>query len=250
MDRQPTLLWEDNHLLAIDKPARMLSAPDITGDLSALDWARESIRIRHHKPGNVFTGLLHRLDRPVSGVLLFARTSKAASRLSEQFRTHSVQKRYLCLVQGDPKQQAGELTDWLIKDEATNTVRRVRPGAPDARESRLRYLVRQQHRGLCLLEVELITGRSHQIRVQLAGIGLPLLGDRKYGGPSAAAEGASRQQLPPGELALHARSLEFQHPTRAERLRMAAPLPGHWARLLGGSLPNDCLSSGSIPLEE
>jgi 23S rRNA pseudouridine1911/1915/1917 synthase len=221
------VLLEDNHCLAILKPAGMLTMGDRTEDVSVVDLAREYLRRKYDKPGKVFVGVVHRLDRPVSGVLLLARTSKGAARLSEQLRKHSVRKVYQCVVEGRPPQREGELVDLLAKDESTNVSRVVEQqsevrgqGSDSGKESQLRYRCLQSARGLSLLEIELLTGRSHQIRVQLASRGLPICGDAKYG---------SRTKLE-GWLALHAASLTFEHPTRGESITVAAPHPTEWMR--------------------
>ena len=216
------VLLEDNHCLAVLKPAGVLTMGDRTGDVSVVDVAREYLRRKYDKPGKVFVGVVHRLDRPVSGVLLLARTSKSAARLSEQFRKHTVRKVYHCVVEGRPKLSEGELLDWLAKDEATNLTRVVGQGSNHGKEARLRYRCLQSVGGLSLLEMELLTGRSHQIRVQLASRGMPICGDAKYG---------SRTKLD-GWLALHAASLTFEHPTRGESITVAAPHPAEWRRFL------------------
>ncbi len=212
------VLLEDNHCLAVLKPAGVLTMGDRTEDVSVVDLAREYLRRKYDKPGKVFVGVVHRLDRPVSGVLLLARTSKGAARLSEQFRKHSVRKIYHCVIEGRPPQREGELLDWLAKDEATNVSRVVGQGGDSGKESRLRYRCLQSVGGLSLLEIELLTGRSHQIRVQLASRGMPICGDAKYG---------SRTKLD-GWLALHAASLTFEHPTRPESITVEAPHPAEW----------------------
>lgn len=222
------VLYEDNHCIAVIKPARVLTAGDKTGDVSLLDLVKEYLKKKYHKPGNVFVGLVHRLDRPVSGVVLFARTSKAAARLSEQFRKATVEKKYRAIVEGSVADSAGELVDWLVKNEATNIVHSVAPDLPGARESRLRYRRIKQARGLTLLEVTPETGRSHQIRVQLAVRGHPIVGDGKYG---------SKKSLH-GTIALHAAELTFAHPTRDERITVAAPDPADWGRLFGAGPEN------------
>lgn len=216
------VLFEDNHCLAVLKPAGMLTAGDSTGDLSLLDAAREYIREKYQKPGQVFLGLVHRLDRPVSGVVLFARTSKGAARLSAQFREGTIQKVYHALVSGSGIATAGVCRDWLLKDSAANTVTRVAPETPGAREAVLRFRRLETGRDCARVEVELVTGRSHQIRVQLAGLGHPILGDTKYGGRSGGR----------GTINLHAAALTFQHPTLKTRLTVTAPDPPAWASLL------------------
>ena len=221
------VLFEDNHCLAVLKPAGLLTMGDRTGDLSVVDLAREYLRRKYDKPGNVFVGVVHRLDRPVSGVLLLARTSKAAARLSEQFRNHSVRKVYHCVVEGRPPKPTGELVDWLVKDEATNlthAVRRPEVRSPkpedEGKLSRLNYRRLKSVGSMSLLEIELLTGRSHQIRVQLSSRGWPICGDAKYG---------SKTKLD-GWLALHAAALTFEHPTQHEPINVTAPHPTEWRR--------------------
>lgn len=216
------ILYEDNHCIAVLKAARVLTAGDRTGDVSLLELVKQYLKEKYKKPGNVYVGLVHRLDRPVSGVVLFARTSKAAARLSEQFREGTVGKVYHALVEGGVSRESGEFVDWLLKDERTNTVRSVAAGTPAARESRLRFRRLRSASCLALLEVTPETGRSHQIRVQLATRGLPIYGDRKYG---------SKHSLG-GAIALHAAALTFDHPTRHEPITVTAPEPATWKRLL------------------
>ncbi len=216
---QLKVLFEDNHCLAVLKPTRILTMGDRTGDVSLVDLARKYLRQKYDKPGNVFVGVVHRLDRPVSGVLLFARTSKAAARLSEQFRKHSVRKVYHCVVEGRPTKPAGELVDWLAKDEARNLSRTVQK-SEEGKLSRLSYRCLKSVGLLSLLEIELLTGRSHQIRVQLSSRGWPICGDAKYG---------SKTKLD-SWLALHAASLTFEHPTQRESITVTAPHPTEWKR--------------------
>jgi 23S rRNA pseudouridine1911/1915/1917 synthase len=216
------VLYEDNHCIAVVKPARVLTAGDQTGDASLLDLVKDYLKQKYNKPGKVFVGLVHRLDRPVSGVVLFARTSKAASRLSEQFREGTIQKTYRAIVEGIVAEPCGELVDWLLKNEETNTVRRVPAATPAARESRLRFRRLQTAQDLSLLEITPATGRSHQIRVQLAAHGHPICGDRKYGSKHAMR----------GTIALHAAQLTFDHPTQHEPVTVSAPGPVAWRELL------------------
>lgn len=224
------VLHEDNHCLAVNKPAGLPVQGDATGDESLLDLARADLKIRYAKPGNVFVGLVHRLDRPVSGVVLLAKTSKGASRLSEQFRSGDVQKVYWAWVEGrgdlDLDLDEGEWTDRLLKDEARNVVRVLagdEGGRGKGKDARLAYRMLEQRAGRMLLELRPLTGRSHQIRVQLASRGLPIVGDRKYGAKSVvrALDGGPR-------IALHARSLDFTHPTSREAIAVVAPVPADW----------------------
>ena len=209
------VLYQDNHLLALNKPSGMLTMGDDTGDVTMVDVAREYLRIKYRKPGNVFVGVVHRLDRPVSGVLLFARTSKAASRLSDQFRRNAVHKTYRAVVAGSVGEDAAELTDWLLKNRQSNIVSVVPKGTHGAQMCSLRYRVVRVQGHLLHLDVEPLTGRSHQIRVQLASQGLPIVGDVKYG--SAIRRG--------GRISLHAGCLEFRHPTTKHPLRIVAESP-------------------------
>ena len=220
------VLYEDNHCLAVNKPAGMLTMGDATGDESLWQQARDYLKSKYRKPGNVYLGVVHRLDRPVSGVVLFARTSKAAARLSEQFRMRSVVKVYRGLVDRPLVPAAGVLDDWLLKDRSTNRVQTVAPGTPSARHCELRYRTLRLPRGqlpggLAFLEIEPVTGRSHQIRVQIATRGSPICGDRKYG---------SRVKLA-GQIALHAYRLTFQHPTQGTTVSLNAAEPDGWWRI-------------------
>jgi 23S rRNA pseudouridine1911/1915/1917 synthase len=217
------VLHEDNHCLAVNKPAGWLSQADQTGDPSVVDLARQYLKARYNKPGNVYVGLVHRLDRPVSGVLLLARTSKAAARLARAFHDNLAQKTYWAWVEGRWPDRSGSLADCLIKDHASNRVRVARPGEPGARLARLEYRVLARAPRATLLELKPATGRAHQLRVQLASRGYPILGDQRYG---------SRQALPAADggrrIALHARSLEIMHPTSRATLALTAPVPEDW----------------------
>ena len=209
------ILYEDNHLLALCKPAGVLTMGDDTGDVTMVDIARDYLRVKYAKPGNVFLGVVHRLDRPVSGVLLFARTSKAAARLSDQFRRNAVQKTYRAIVDGTSAASEVELTHWLLKDRNANVVSVVDEGVSGAKKCVLRYRVAQRQNGVLHLDIEPQTGRSHQIRVQLSACGLPIVGDGKYG--SAIRRG--------GRISLHATRLEIQHPTLKQPLNITSAIP-------------------------
>jgi len=224
------ILHQDNHCLAVDKPAGLLSQGDTTGDPSVDEEVRAYLKAAHAKPGNVYVGLVHRLDRPTSGVLLLARTSKGASRLSEQFRSGQVAKTYLAVVEGTWLDDSGEWEDWLLKDERTNVVVSVSPETAGAQRSNVAYRVVDRRAGRLAIELRPTTGRGHQLRVQLASRGLPIVGDRKYGARSTlmALDGRPR-------IALHARELRFKHPTRPEHLTIAAPIPADWPSSGGSS---------------
>lgn len=205
-----TVLYEDNHLLAVNKPAGLLTMGDDTGDETVVDLARSYLREKYNKPGNVYVGVVHRLDRPVSGVLLLARTSKAAGRLSNQFRSGTVEKTYHALVEKTPEDPTGTLTDWLLKDSATNTVRCVTSKTDRAKKAVLDYRLLGSEESGTRLEIRPKTGRSHQIRVQLSSREMPIVGDVKYG----ASQGLGHRIL------LHAVALELEHPVRKEPLRI------------------------------
>jgi 23S rRNA pseudouridine1911/1915/1917 synthase len=217
------VLYVDNHLLAVEKPACLPTVGDSSGDESLLDRARRWVEVEFGKPGRAFLGVVHRLDRPVSGVVVFARTSKAASRLTDQFREREVKKTYLAVCDAAPAESAGVVEQWLEKDSATNRVR-VR-GAPTGRAklavTRWRVLSRSQGRTLVELLPE--TGRSHQLRVAMASLGSPIAGDVKYG-----ADGV----LPDKSIALHAARLALVHPTRREDVVFeCAPPDVEWWRV-------------------
>jgi 23S rRNA pseudouridine1911/1915/1917 synthase len=212
------ILYEDNHCLAINKPAGALST-HYQGTEETLDRAVKTyLKEKHRKPGNVFLGIVHRLDRPVSGVLLFARTSKAAARLSEQFREGTIEKVYWAVVEGEVPAAAGSLEDWLRKDQDTGHVEVVEPRTPQARQSLLHFTRKAIYEDLTWLEVRPQTGRTHQLRVQLAHSGHPIFGDARYGSIH------TFHQV----IALHARALTFLHPVRYEPITLTADVPKHW----------------------
>ena len=216
------VLFCDNHLLAVAKPAGLPIVPDESRDVSLFDQAREWIEEEFNKPGHAFLGVVHRLDRPVSGVVLFARTSKAAGRLTNQFRERTVHKRYLGVVQGNLLEEEGCLKQWLLKDRNTNQVR-VCPGEREgAKLGVTAWRVLEQAGGQTLVELTPKTGRSHQLRVAMASLKAPLLGDLKYG---------AREPLPDKSVALHALSLEVEHPTLREPAKFCVDVPsaGWWS---------------------
>jgi 23S rRNA pseudouridine1911/1915/1917 synthase len=208
----------DNHLLAVAKPAGTPCVPDASGDESLLERAREWVRTSFEKPGRAWLGVVHRLDRPVTGIVLFARTSKAAARLSAALREGLFEKRYLGVGQGELAGDAHEglLEQWLVKDPSTNLVRAVGGPRPGARLARTRWRVEARERKRTLLALEPETGRPHQLRVAAAALGAPLLGDLKYG---------ATEPLPDRSIALHAARLVFPHPTRGERIELSLPPP-------------------------
>jgi 23S rRNA pseudouridine1911/1915/1917 synthase len=217
------VLFEDNHCLAVNKPAGLLSQGDATGDPSLVDMATLYLKTRYKKPGNVYVGLLHRLDRPTSGVVVLAKTSKAAGRLSTQFRNGTVSKLYWAIVEGECPEDEGEWVDLLVKDSRHNRSDVVWEHGSSSKEARGAFHVLERWGRFTKLELRPETGRSHQLRVQLARRGLPIVGDRKYGAtaPLRALDGHFR-------IALHARQLTFMHPTRREAISVDAPVPADW----------------------
>lgn len=213
------ILYEDNHLLAVVKPAGLATMGLPDGKPTLLTLAKSYVKERYHKPGNVYLGVVSRLDFPVTGLVLLARTSKAARRLSEQFRTRAVEKVYWAIVEGSPEPAAGTCEDWLGPDKRRRRMRIVGPTMPQAKVARLAYRRLRRLGGGTLVEIRLATGRKHQIRLQLAHRGHPILGDRKYGSVRTFASG----------IALHARSLTFTHPVKNERLTLEAPVPEAWS---------------------
>jgi 23S rRNA pseudouridine1911/1915/1917 synthase len=219
MKSQPEIIYEDNHLLVVVKPENLPVQADQSGDPDLLTLLKADLKLRYQKPGNVFVGMVHRLDRPVGGVMVFAKTSKAAARLSEQIRVHEFKKLYYAVVRGKPAAVAGRLVDYLRKDPQTNTVQIVAALEPDAKKAILDYQVMAATGELSLVKVNLLTGRSHQIRAQLAALGHPLYGDQKYGA------GVNR----PGEqIALWATYLAFKHPTKMEQLEFVSQPPAQY----------------------
>ena len=215
------ILYEDNHLLVVEKPVNMLTQSDSTGDEDLLTLLKEDIRQRFNKPGNVYLGLVHRLDRPVGGAMVFAKTSKAASRLSEQIRNGELDKSYMAVIHGVPEQSSGTLINYLVKDESINTVR-VTQFPEEGKKASLDYAVKGSKNGLSLVNIKLHTGRSHQIRVQFAAIGHPLYGDQKYG---------ASLNKPGMQLALWSVELGFEHPTlrQYESYKSAPPQVHPWS---------------------
>ena len=214
------VLYEDNHLISVFKPSRMLVQDDVTGDASLYDQVKYYLKNKYHKPGNVFLGLLHRLDRPVCGTILFARTSKAAARLSEQFRNHSIKKIYHTFVFGHPAKKADTLVHFLTKDHELNITSAQLEDVEGSLRAELSYEVVETFANTSLLKITLKTGRPHQIRSQLSAIGHPIMGDMKYGAPDL---------LPDQNgIALMATELTFKHPTKEEKITVTADLPANW----------------------
>ena len=219
MNLDDLLIYEDNHLLVLHKPAGELVQGDRTGDPSVLDEAKAWLKARHDRPGNVFLGLVHRLDRTVGGVMVFARTSKAAARLSEQIRARTMEKRYLAIVRGHPSPPADALTSWLTLDHGRSRV--VAAETPGALRAELRFETTERGPTTSRLAVELGTGRHHQIRVQLAALGHPIVGDMRYG-PKV------RLRTRVRSIGLYAVRLAFDHPTRDERMVFECAPAADW----------------------
>jgi len=213
----PEILFSDNHLLIVNKPPGLLSQADSTGDPDMLTLAKAWIKQECNKPGNVYVGLVHRLDRPVSGVLALARTSKAASRLSAQFRQGTPIKKYMALAEGRTP-EGGICRDYLAKDES-RTVRIVSEQHPGARLADLEWRSVAFHKGRTLLDIQIKTGRAHQIRAQMAAQGIPIVGDMRYG---------SRTFFDGRNLALHCYCLALEHPVRRVRMCWTAVPPSAW----------------------
>lgn len=204
-----TILHEDNHIIVVLKPQGVPSQSDKTGDKDMLTLIKELIKERDNKPGNVYTGLVHRLDRPTGGVMVFAKTSKAAARLCEDIKAGEVSKKYLAVVVGEPRERTARLRHFLVKDSGNNFVTAHIAKRPESKEAILDYKALEYADRITLLEVKLITGRSHQARVQLAKINCPIFGDTKYGGDTLA-KGHS--------LALWAYELAFEHPVKKDTM--------------------------------
>ncbi len=215
------VLFEDNHLLVLNKPAGLATMGTPPGKPTLLEEAKLYIKHRYNKPGNVYLGVVSRLDAPVTGVLLLARTSKAARRLTEQFRSRDVEKTYWALVEGTDLPVCGDCVDWVRKDERHRKMHIVGETMTDAKQARLSYRRMKIIGSKTLLEVSLQTGRKHQIRLQLSSLGYPIIGDRKYD---------SVRRWPLG-IALHARRLLITHPVKNEPLEIIAPLPPAWGDL-------------------
>lgn len=211
------ILYEDNHLIAVRKRVGDIVQGDKTGDVPLSDMVKNFLKDKYQKPGNVYLGVVHRLDRPVSGVVLFAKTSKALPRLNKMFAEHKgVKKTYLAIVANKPSQPQGTLTHWLTRNEKQNTARAYDREVPGSKKAVLDYRLVAQSERYFLLEIELHTGRHHQIRCQLSKMGCPIRGDLKYGAP---------RSNPDGGISLHAWRLELEHPVSHQNIVIEAPLP-------------------------
>ena len=210
------ILYEDNHLLIVNKHCGDLVQPDPSGESALEDRIKRFIKERDGKPGEVFLGVVHRIDRPVSGAVLFAKTSKALVRLNEMIREGRIRKTYWALTENRPEAESGELRHYILRDGRTNRSKAFDAPRPEAKEARLKYRMAGAGTRYTLLEVELLTGRHHQIRAQLSKIGCPIRGDLKYG---------AKRSLPGGGISLHSRQVAFDHPVRHEQVEVTAPVP-------------------------
>jgi 23S rRNA pseudouridine1911/1915/1917 synthase len=212
------ILYEDNHLIAVNKKVSELVQGDKTGDITLADKVKEYIRVKYKKPGEAFIGIVHRIDRPVSGVVLFARTSKALARLNEMFREQQINKKYLALVRDRPPAEEGTLVNFLKKNEEQNRSYAYQEKVRGSREASLSYRLIGHSNRYYLLEIDLHSGRHHQIRCQLAHAGSPVKGDLKYGYSRSNEDGG---------ISLHAWSLSFLHPVTKQMVQIKAPLPSN-----------------------
>ncbi len=213
---EPDVLYEDNHLLIVNKPAGMLVQGDRTGDIPLVEHLKEYIKVKYNKPGKVFLGIPHRIDRPTSGVLVFARTSKALERMNRLFKNREVDKTYWAVVKSCPQEKAGELVDYLIKNQQKNKSFAYDYEKKGTKKAILTYRWVRQSERYHLLEVYPKTGRHHQIRVQLSKIGSPIKGDLKYGFPRSNKDGS---------IHLHARKIKFEHPVKKDMMEVVAAVP-------------------------
>lgn len=223
------VLYEDNHLLIVEKPVNIAVQEDASKDMDLLNMLKNYIKEKYNKPGDVYLGLVHRLDRPVGGVMVFARTSKAASRLSNELRKHQIYRKYKAIIRGSLPKKQGELVDYLYKDRKKNIVSVVSSKNKDGKKAILEYKVLSKKDNLSMLEVELKTGRSHQIRVQLSNQGTPLYGDQKYG---------QHVNKHGQQIALWASSLSVKHPTKDEMITVESEPPKEypWAEFTPASV--------------
>ena len=210
------VLYEDNHIIIINKAAGEIVQGDKTGDASLCDILKQYLKEKYNKPGNVFVGLPHRLDRPVSGVVVFAKTSKALERLNEMFRTGAVKKIYWAITKETPQPAEGTLSHWIVRNEKMNKSFAYKKEVKEGKHAILNYRTLRNSQNYTLVEVELKTGRHHQIRCQLSAIGCPIKGDLKYG---------AKRSNPDGSISLHARKVEFVHPVSKVQISIEAPVP-------------------------
>jgi 23S rRNA pseudouridine1911/1915/1917 synthase len=210
------VLFEDNHLLILNKRPSEIVQGDKTGDIPLVESVKEYVRIKYNKPGNVYLGLVHRIDRPVSGCVIFARTDKALSRMNKLIQERKISKIYWAVVKNKPPKESDTLQHYLLKNEKQNKSYSVKKDMKGALKAELSYTIIGKSDNYYLLEIELFTGRHHQIRAQLAEMGCPVKGDLKYGYP---------RSNPDASIHLHARKVEFIHPVKNEKITVIAPAP-------------------------
>ena len=223
------ILLEDGPLIALNKPAGLLTQGVPHAQVSLESLVKSYLKQKLGKPGNVYLGVPHRLDRPVSGVVIFAKNSKTAARLAEQFRERTIRKTYLAVTEQTPEPTEGTLDDWLLKDADVAHVTVVAKETPDAKRAVLDYVVLAVNRGRALVQIELHTGRMHQIRVQFASRGWPIVDDCQYGA-TPAVEQLANDNSSSSSIALHAWFLQLKHPVRYDDIRIDAPVPTDWSR--------------------
>ena len=211
-----TVVYEDNHIVVVNKTSSEIVQGDKTGDTPLSEMVKQYLKEKYNKPGNVFIGVTHRLDRPVSGLVVFAKTSKALPRLNEMFRNGEVKKTYWAIVKECPKETEGELVHYLVRNEKQNKSYAYDKEVKNSKKAVLHYKLIGHSQNYYLLEVDLKTGRHHQTRCQLAKMGCPIKGDLKYGSP---------RSNPDGSICLHARTVQFVHPVSKEMIRLTAPVP-------------------------
>ncbi len=221
------VIYEDNHIIAVNKTCSEIVQGDKTGDIPLSDLVKDWLKKKYQKPGNVFVGVTHRLDRPVSGLVVFAKTSKALSRLNDMFRLRKLKKTYWAIVKHQPPREEDELIHWIDRNERQNKSYAHDSERPGTKKAILHYRLIARSDNYYLLEIDLKTGRHHQIRSQLSKIGCPIKGDLKYG--------ADRSN-PDGGISLHARRIEFIHPVSKEEIKITAPVPGDnlWKEITAG----------------
>lgn len=211
-----TVVYEDNHIIVVNKTSSEIVQGDKTGDIPLSETVKQYLKEKYQKPGNVFVGVAHRLDRPVSGLVVFAKTSKALSRLNEMFKNSEVKKTYWAIVKECPRELEGELVHYLVRNEKQNKSYAYDKEVPDSKKAILHYRLIARSQNYNLLEVDLKTGRHHQIRCQLAKMGCPIKGDLKYG---------FARSNPDGSICLHARRISFIHPVSKEQIDLETPVP-------------------------
>lgn len=217
------IIYEDNHIIVVNKKPGEIVQGDKTGDTPLSEMVKQYLKEKYNKPGNVFCGVVHRIDRPVGGLVIFAKTSKALTRLNDMLRKGDIHKTYWALVEGHPEKSEDTLRNYLVSDGRINKTFIAREGDRDAKESVLKYTTVATGDRYTLLEINLLTGRKHQIRAQLSGIGHPIKGDLKYG---------ARRSNPDGGISLLARHIEFIHPVSKEQVSLDAPLPSEFRKFL------------------